>query len=333
VAGRQRSRRAVDLFDKSNYWRDARAMTDPAPRTDAIDRLRAFNRFYTKRIGALSATLLGSRFNLTEARVLFEIGHRPGTTAKAIGAELGLDPGYLSRTLRHLVTDGLVVMTKSSQDGRSRDLVLSDAGRTALAELEHLSREAIASMLSALPDADRTAVTLAAETMMRHLGGDALPAIELRAHAPGDMGWIVERHAMLYAREYGFDGRFEAMVAEIAASFLRSHAPAFECCRIAVRGTERVGSVMVVRSDEETAKLRLLLVEPSARGTGLGRRLLEESLAFARDAGYRRMVLWTNDILVPARRLYETAGFMRRDTAEHADFGPRVTGETWMRDL
>jgi len=308
-------------------------MMDLAAQTDAIDRLRAFNRFYTKRIGALSATLLGSRFNLTEARVLFEIGHRPGTTAKAIGTELGLDPGYLSRTLRRLAADGLVVTTPSRQDGRSRELALTDAGRIALADLERLSREAIATMLSPVTEADRAAVMQAAETMMRYLGGDELPAIELRTHEPGDMGWIVERHAVLYARDYGFDGRFEAMVAEIAAGFLRSYAPQFECCRIAVRGTQRLGSVMVVRSDEETAKLRLLLVEPAARGTGLGRRLLEESLDFARGAGYRRMILWTNDILVPARRLYETAGFARRDTAEHADFGPRVTGETWMRDL
>jgi DNA-binding MarR family transcriptional regulator/GNAT superfamily N-acetyltransferase len=308
-------------------------MTDlPAP-DFAVDRIRAFNRFYTRRIGILSETLLGSRFSLTEARILFEIAVQPGILAKSIGAALDLDAGYLSRILAKFARDGLVSATRLEGDGRQKGLRLTEAGETASAELQGLSRVAVGSMLSALTEPDRDALVAATGDIMARLGAPPSSPIELRPHRPGDLGWIVERHAVHYARDYGFDSRFEAMVAEIAAAFLRNFDPAREFCAIAERDGRRLGSVMVVRSDEETAKLRLLLVEPEARGTGLGRRLVQESIDFARAAGYRQMMLWTNDVLVAARRLYETAGFRLADTAEHDEFGPRMNGETWVRTL
>ncbi len=310
-------------------------MLDVTPSDDAVDRVRAFNRLYTKRIGVLAETLLGSPFSLTEARSLYEIAAAPGTTAKTIGAALGLDAGYLSRLLARFVRDGLVEAVRSDADGRSRELRLTAAGQDAYSRLEDDSRRSVAGLLDGLPGDDRAAFLAATEDMARSLGAPLSPPapIAIRRHRPGDLGWIVERHGTVYAREYGFDGRFEALVADIVAAFLRENDPARETCLIAERDGRRLGSVMVVRADDETAKLRLLLVEPEARGEGLGRRLLAESMAFAREAGYRKMVLWTNDVLVTARRLYEAAGFRCVDAAEHTDFGPRLVGETWTRTL
>lgn len=310
-------------------------MLDVTPSDDAVDRVRAFNRLYTKRIGVLAETLLGSPFSLTEARILYGIAAAPGTTAKTIGTALGLDAGYLSRLLARFVRDGLIEAVRSDADGRSRELTLTADGQAVFRRLEDASRLSVAGMLEGLQCDDRAVFVAAAEDMARSLGAPLAPPapITTRTHRPGDLGWIVERHGAFYAREYGFDARFEALVAEIAAAFLRENDPACETCLIAERDGRRLGSVMVVRADDETAKLRLLLVEPEARGEGLGRRLLAESMGFARQAGYRKMVLWTNDVLVAARRLYEAAGFRRIDATAHTDFGPPLIGETWTRTL
>ncbi|MCX5497054.1 MarR family winged helix-turn-helix transcriptional regulator [Kaistia dalseonensis] len=301
--------------------------------TEQIDRIRLFNRAYTRRIGVLDEGLLDSPFSLTEARILFEIATAPDISAGSLGGILDLDAGYLSRTLKKLEQSGLVVASRPAEDGRRRALRLTAAGESAFKALDAASRDAVAGMLGPLGPQNRLRLVAAADTILACLAGSPEPAARLRAHQPGDMGWIIERHGALYAAEYDFDARFEALVAEIAADFLRHFDPARSCCLIAARGDERLGSAMVVDAGDGVAKLRLVLVEPQARGLGLGRLLLEGCLDFARQAGYRRMTLWTNSILTTARQLYETAGFQLVDEAEHSDFGPRLIGQSWTRDL
>lgn len=306
----------------------------PASPIDPVDRIRAFNRFYTKRIGVLGEGLLATPFSLTEARILYEIAARPGTSAGEVRQWLGLDAGYLSRLLARLEADGLVEALRSADDARRRTLRLTSKGGRAFASLEAASRADIEATLATLDESGRRQWADGAESIMAALSEAKEPSpIVLRTHRPGDMGWIVERHAELYAREYSFDSRFEALVAEIAAAFLRGYDPAKERCFLGERDGVRLGSVVVVRQSDETAKLRMLLVEPEARGSGLGRKLLGASLDFAREAGYRRMTLWTNSVLGAARHLYETTGFVLESEAEHADFGPVLTGQTWTRQL
>jgi DNA-binding MarR family transcriptional regulator/GNAT superfamily N-acetyltransferase len=295
-----------------------------------IGAVRRFNRFYTRQIGVLQEGLLASPFSLTESRVLYELAHREGVTATELGRDLGLDAGYLSRMLRGFETQGLVERRRSAQDGRQSHLALTEAGRTAFQPLDERSSAEVAAMLARLGTASQARLSGAMAEIEAILNPPADTApYSLRAHAPGDIGWVVERHGALYAQEFGFDQSFEALVAEIGAKFIRAFDPARERAWIAERRGERIGSVFLVRQSDQVAKLRLLLVEPSARGLGLGRRLTEECIRFARDRGYARIALWTNDILTAARGIYDRAGFRLVASEPHHSFGRDLVGENW----
>jgi DNA-binding MarR family transcriptional regulator/N-acetylglutamate synthase-like GNAT family acetyltransferase len=297
--------------------------------------VRRFNRFYTRRIGALQEGFLKTPFSLAESRVLYELAHREAATASALARDLDLDPGYLSRILKGFETRGLIKRAASAEDARQSLLALTQLGRAAFAPLDRRSQDEIGAMLATLPaPAQKRLVADMAEieTLLGERPASAAPYI-LRPHRPGDMGWIVHRHGALYAEEYGWDESFEALVAEIVAGFLRAFDARRERCWIAEREGEILGSVMVVRQSDEVAKLRLLLVEPKARGLGLGRRLVEECIRFARLCGYKRMTLWTNDVLHAARRIYEQAGFRLGAEEPHHSFGKDLVGQTWERDL
>jgi len=299
-------------------------------RTEAV---RAFNRFYTRRIGVVREGYLQSRFSLTEARVLYELAQADGLIASQIAVTLDLDAGYLSRMLRQFEQDGLLVRGPLAADRRQSILTLTDAGRAAFAPLDQRSREEIGAMLSVLPEPAQEAVVAGMQTIARILADQPTTDWTLRHPGPGDIGWVVGRHGALYAEEYNFNHKFEALVAQVAGAFLDDHDPARERGWIAERDGIRLGSVFLVRKTDEIGKLRLLLVEPSARGLGIGKRLVEECISFARQAGYRRMTLWTNDILVAARGIYRAAGFHLTATQPHSDFGPPMVGEEWERDL
>jgi DNA-binding MarR family transcriptional regulator/N-acetylglutamate synthase-like GNAT family acetyltransferase len=301
----------------------------------ALDRriadLRRFNRFYTQKIGVLTEGLLKSPFSLSEARVLYELACEELLTATRLGTQLGLDPGYLSRILRSFERRGLLCRNPSQSDRRRRLLSLTAQGRAAFALLDARSHDQVGTMLHDLSEGEQNRLVAATETIERLLNpasGDRAPYL-LRPHRPGDMGWITQRHGALYAQEYGWDIQFEALVAEIVAKFVRTFDPQRECCWIAEKDDENVGSVVLVEETETVAKLRLLLVEPEARGLGIGARLVQECLRFARQAGYQTVRLWTNSVLVAARRLYERAGFRLIDAQQHFSFGRELIGETW----
>jgi DNA-binding MarR family transcriptional regulator/predicted GNAT family acetyltransferase len=300
-----------------------------------IAAVRRFNRFYTQKIGVLREGLHESPFSLAEARVLYELAHRPPLTASALAKDLALDAGYLSRILRRFEARGLVARARSEMDGRQSFVALTEAGRTAFAPLDRGSRKEIGALLETLAEPAQHRLVAAAQTIEDLLG--AGPAREepylLRPHRPGDMGWVVHRHGVLYAEEYGWDESFEALVAEVAAEFIKGFDPKRERCWIAEKDGAIVGSAFLVRKSDEVAKLRLLYVEPCARGVGLGRRLVEECIRFARSAGYRRITLWTNSVLVAARHIYEDAGFALVASEPHRSFGHDLVGETWERDL
>jgi DNA-binding MarR family transcriptional regulator/GNAT superfamily N-acetyltransferase len=301
-------------------------MTDPT-----VQAVRAFNRFYTRQIGVLGEKHLESSFSLTETRVLYELSHREHPTASEIARELALDAGYLSRILLRFEKKGLVARQRSAIDARQSHLQLTGAGKSAFAPLDHGASRQVGGMLNALSDTERAQLVGAMHRIqtLLHASRGAKGEIGLRGHRPGDMGWVVHRHGVLYAQEYGWDERFEALVAEIAAGFIRNFDPQRERCWIAERDGAPVGSVFLVRTSDEVAKLRLLLVEPEARGTGLGRRLVEECVAFARNCGYRKITLWTQNILHAARHVYETVGFRVVAEERQALFGPEMTAETW----
>jgi DNA-binding MarR family transcriptional regulator/GNAT superfamily N-acetyltransferase len=300
-----------------------------------VARVRRFSRFYTRRIGVLEQRLLGSPFSLTEARVLYELAQREATTAVAIGALLGLDAGYLSRLLRGFERQGLITRRRAAHDARQAILTLTAAGRQAFGRLDARSRDDVTAMLRELPARDRRRVTSAMtaieDALDRPIGSpaDDRPPFVLRPHRPGDMGWVVARHGVLYAREYGWDQRFEALVARITATFIDRWDRSRERCWIAERHGEPVGCVFLVRRSPTTAQLRLLLVEPTARGLGLGRRLVATCLGFARHAGYRRVMLWTNDVLEAARHVYVAEGFRLVKAYRHTSFGHRLVGQIW----
>ena len=294
-----------------------------------IAAVRRFSRFYTGVIGALQEGLLQSRFSLTEARVLYELANRDAVTASALGRDLGLDAGYLSRILQRFSQERLLAREVSEADRRQSMLALTDAGRAAFAPLDARSREEVGAMLAALPAQAQAEVVGAMARIEALLAGMPAPDWRLRGPLAGDIGWVVARHASLYASEYGFDARFEALVAKVAGGFLASRDPARERCWIAEQDGVNLGSVFVVRVDDELARLRLLLVEPSARGLGIGKRLVAECITFARAAGYRRMTLWTNDVLLAARGIYKAAGFTLVASKPHSDFGPACIGEDW----
>lgn len=296
-----------------------------------VDAVRGFNRFYTQKIGVLQEGLLASPFSLTEARVLYELAQRRNPTASALGRDLGLDAGYLSRILRRFERARLIARTRSAADGRQSFLALTAQGSEAFAILNRRSQDEAAALLAGLSADGQARLVDAMRGIERLLGGERLSEApyRLRPHRPGDLGWVVSRHGAVYAEEYGFDQSFEALVAEIAATFIRRFDPARERCWIAEQDGERVGSVLVVKQSPRVAKLRLLLVERRARGLGLGARLVEEGVRFAREAGYRKLGLWTQSILVPARRVYENAGFRLKRAEPHRSFGHDLVGEFW----
>jgi DNA-binding MarR family transcriptional regulator/GNAT superfamily N-acetyltransferase len=302
--------------------------SDLAQRVEAV---RRFNRFYTRQIGVLHEGLLQSPFSLTEVRVLYEMAHHENITASELAKDLGLDAGYLSRILRRFEFSGFLDRTPSQTDGRRSHLRLTHQGRDAFAPLDQRSHDEVAAMLDKL-----------SETKQERLL-DAMRAIEavfaptpvagspylLRSPQPGDMGWIIHRHGALYAQEYGWNEEFEALVAEIVVKFMQNFDPKRESCWIAERDGEIIGSVFLVKQSDELAKLRLLLVEPAARGLGVGTRLVEECIRFARLAGYKTITLWTNDVLSAARHIYEKAGFHLVREGQHHSFGHDLIEQTW----
>ncbi len=294
-----------------------------------ISAVRAFNRFYTRKLGVLDQRLLKSPFSLSEARVLYELAQRGSVAAKEIGGELGLDPGYLSRIVQKFDEDGLITRKALASDRRQYQLGLTAKGRQAFARLERSSQDDVAAMLAALPHADSQRLVAAMATIERLLDASPPQPAILRDPRPGEIGWVVQSHGEFYAREYGFDSSFEALVADISAKFLASFDASRERCWIADIDGTPVGSVFLVRQTDDVAKLRLLLVDPAGRGQGLGRRLVGECISFARQRGYRKITLWTQSILLAARKLYQDAGFVLVATEPHRGFGQSLIGETW----
>jgi DNA-binding MarR family transcriptional regulator/GNAT superfamily N-acetyltransferase len=299
---------------------------------ETVAALRRFSRFYTRQLGLLDEHLLDSGHGLTEVRVLYEIAHRQAPVAADLKRELALDAGHLSRLLRRLAARGLVRQHADAGDARRSVLALTAAGRRAITALERAASANAAALLAHL-DAGRAAELRAAmATIERALEPSVRAAPEpivLRAHRTGDIGWIAHRQGLLYAQEYGWDETFEALVAEIAARFVRTFDPAWERCWVAEQGGRTVGAVFVVRKSARVAQLRLLYVEPAARGQGLGRLLVDECIAFARTKGYRSLMLWTNEGLAAARHLYETRGFQLGKQERHRSFGKQLVGQTW----
>ena len=313
---------------------------DPNPSDGRVETLRQFTRFYTRRIGVLHESLLKTRYSLTESRLLWEFAHRDRLTATELAFDLGLDPGYLSRLLRGFREQGLIKSERGREDARHVHLTLTAAGRKAFLPLDKGSRTEAAALLAGLTDAQQRQLLQAMATIERLLEPAAtsrpVPYL-LRPHGPGDIGWVIERHGALYAREYRWDPTFEALVAHIAARFIEAFDPAREACWIAERDHVNVGCVFLVQARDDgtgqplegVAQLRLLLVEPGARGLGIGARLVTECERFARRAGYERIVLWTNDVLLAARHIYANAGYRLVKSESHRSFGHDLVGETW----
>jgi DNA-binding MarR family transcriptional regulator/GNAT superfamily N-acetyltransferase len=299
-----------------------------------VSAIRAFNRFYTRKIGVVDGKS-SSPFSLAEARVLYEIagGHR--LTATEIRKELGLDAGYTSRIVRALERRKLVTRERSTADERQKVLSLTARGRRAFAPLDERSNRAVAAMLKRLPAQDRVELVHALKTVRKLLGDGPEPSAPylLRQHQPGDLGWIVERQAALYVEEYGWDGTYEGLGAQIVADFVKNHDAKRERCWIAEKDGKRVGAVLLARASEQVAKLRLLHVESEARGLGIGKRLVQECIRFAQQARYRKITLWTQSILHAARHIYKEAGFQVVREEKHHSFGKDLTGETWELDL
>jgi DNA-binding MarR family transcriptional regulator/N-acetylglutamate synthase-like GNAT family acetyltransferase len=297
--------------------------------------VREFNRFYTRTIGLLNETLTESDFTLTEARVLFELGHRSAVGATEIASDLLLDPAYLARILRRFREAGLIDVRADGDDRRRRILELTAVGRDALAGLQARSEVQISGMMAALLPVEREnlldAMARIRETLEKPPA--AQPTVALRAHRPGDIGWVIGRQSSLYAREYGWTIEYDALVTRICADFLRDFREGQEFCWIAERAGERLGAVFLVRQDEEVAKLRMLHVERAARGQGIGAMLVGRCVEQARTCGYRRLTLWTNSVLVDARRLYERAGFTLVSEEAHHSFGHDLVGQYWALEL
>jgi len=301
-----------------------------------VDRVRRFNRFYTRRIGLLQEELVQSPFSLTEVRVLYEIAHREKSTATELSNELGLDGGYLSRILGNFEKSGLVSRTPSATDARQSFLALTVRGQKIFSSLDRQQSAEVAAMLGKLHVSEQKHLASSMQRIEELLGERPRPkpAYRLREHRPGDMGWIVHRHGALYAQEYGYNERFEALVAGIVAEFIQNFDAKRERCWIAEKDGEVVGSIFLVMKSKQVAKLRLLLVEPAARGLGIGKRLVSECVRFARQAGYRKIVLWTQSELPAARHLYEQAGFRLVSKRPHRSWGrDDLVAETWALTL
>ena len=311
----------------------------PTGSSEASDRevlaVRAFNRFYTRKLGVLDQQLLKSPFSLSEARVLYELAHRGELSAKQIGVELGLDPGYLSRIVQNFEEAGLLARKPLATDRRQYQLSLTAKGRQAFGKLNLSSHNEVAAMLAQLSASDVTRLTQAMATIEAVLEQrrSQPAAFMLRSHRIGDMGWVISRQAAAYAAEYNWDISYEALVAEICAQFIKNYDPVREHCWIAEAGGEPIGSIFLVKATDEIAKLRLLLVEKRARGLGVGRALVEQCIQGARERGYSKMTLWTQSILVAARGIYQGAGFRLVKEEKHHSFGVDLVGETWERDL
>jgi DNA-binding MarR family transcriptional regulator/GNAT superfamily N-acetyltransferase len=310
----------------------ATATADLEQRVGAV---RRFNRLYTKRIGVLQDGFLDTPYSLAECRVLYELASRDRATATEVAAALGLDHGYLSRILRGFSERGLVVKTSSPNDRRQSLLSLTTKGRMAFAPIDRRSQDDVADLLGKLTAPDQDRVVAAMRTIESVLGDAPAPDVPyiLRPPRPGDMGWIVSQHGLVYGGEYGWDDRLEALTAEIVAAFVRNYDPRRERCWIAERDGENAGSIFIVKDSDEVARLRLLLVEAKARGLGIGARLVAEAVRFSRDAGYRKVTLWTHSVLTAARRIYEQAGFKLVDSSKHNEFGKELVGETWDLEL
>lgn len=310
-------------------------MPSARPAAPHIDAMREFNRFYTQKIGVLRAGLLDSDCTLTEVRVLYEIAHRQRPLASDLVRDLGLDAGYLSRILAKFARRGWLKRERSGEDARKAHLHLTAKGKSAFQSLDARARDEIGALLAPLPREKQAKLHGHLQNVQSLLSAELAPSggLTLREHRPGDMGWIVQKHGALYTQEYGWNDEFEALVAEICAKFLREFDPAVERCWIAERDAVPVGCIMLVRHSRTIAKLRLLLVDPSQRGLGVGNALVQECLAFARAAGYRKMTLWTQSILGAARKLYEGHGFRKVASQPHASFGAKLVAETWELDL
>ena len=298
-----------------------------------IAAVRRFSRFYTRQLGLLQESLVHTRFSLTEARVLYELAHREQVTASALATDLDLDHGYLSRILRRFGEEGLLKRARAPADGRQSLITITAKGRKAFAPLNKGSHDQVAELLGGLGEGEQARVVGAMATVEAILGDRSPQGVLLRPHRPGDMGWVISAHGALYAGEYGWDMSYEALVARITADFIDNFDAKRERCWIAEMDGERVGSVFVVRKTDAVAKLRLLIVDRQARGLGLGKRLVEECLRFAKGAGYSSMTLWTQSCLTAARGIYQRAGFRLVAEEPHHSFGVDLIGETWERDL
>ncbi len=307
-----------------------------APSPDDVAAVRRFNRFYTRQLGLLAESMLASPFSLSEARVIYELAHGRDITASDLIRELGLDAGYLSRMLKKFEDQGLIRRAPAEDDARRAVIALTPEGRDAFAPLDRGSQEGVVAMLDKIAAPDRNRLVAATKTIARLLGEPA-PKPEpyiLRGLETGDIGWIVNRQSVLYAVEYGWTGiGLEAMMAEILSKFVRDYDEKFDRAWIAERDGEVVGSVFITRASPEVAQLRMLYVDPSARGLGLGRRLVDECIRFSRAKGYKTLMLWTHDILVPAVRIYEAAGFKLIKEERHNEFGHDVNGQIWEMGL
>jgi len=299
--------------------------------------VRGFNRFYTKQIGVLQEHLLNSDFSLTESRILYELANRDSLTSTDLCRELGLNAGYLSRVISKFQKKGLLNKNRSSSDARALQLELTDAGRQTFDNLNRASQSEVVAMLKKLSESQQAQLLDAMAQIQALLneseGSDRKENYILRDPHPGDMAFIVHRQTVLYAQEYGWTGEFEALAAEICAKFIREFDPKFERCWIAEIDRQIVGSVFIVRHDQDTAKLRMLYVDSSARGLGIGTRLVEECLRFAKLVGYKKMILWTNSVLTDARRIYDRAGFELIEESPHHSFGKDLIGQTFSKDL
>ena len=301
-----------------------------------IDAVRQFNRFYTKQIGVLSEALLESSFSLTEARVIYELAQRGSTTASELGGELSLDAGYLSRIVRKFEQRRLISKRPSEADARQSVLSLTARGRKEFESLNQLSRNQVEEILNDLTPLDQSRLVGAMRTIEEILGTslkDEKISYILRPPHAGDMGWVVQSNGSLYAQEYGWDETYEALVAQIVSDFVKNYDPKRERCWIAEKDGENIGCVFLVKESDQVARLRLLIVDPKARGLGVGKRLVDECTRFARQAGYKKVTLWTNSVLLAARGIYEKAGYKLVKAEKHHSFGHDLIGETWELDL
>jgi DNA-binding MarR family transcriptional regulator/N-acetylglutamate synthase-like GNAT family acetyltransferase len=298
---------------------------------ERVEAIRRFNRFYTRKIGVLQERFLGSAFSLAQGRVLYELAHREKPTAAVVGAELGLDAGYVSRILRGFKKDGLIRAERSQADGRETLLSLTPQGRKVIATLDRRSNEDVTTRLRGVSETEQRRLVAAMDAIASVLAPRAVVSepYVLRPHQPGDMGWVVSRQGLLYAQEYGWDEQYEALAAKIVANFIEKFDARRERCWIAERNGEVVGAVFLVKHSQTVAKLRLLHVEASARGLGIGKRLVDECVRFAQRVGYKKITLWTQSRLLAARHIYKQARFRCVAQKRHHSFGHDLVAETW----